>query len=172
MTTDAIPCNSSESLYRLSDQDIWDNDALMAINAKAGLPFEVLREMVRAIESDVLNRFNKGFHLEQFSQTPVVDLLRVAFMQGKAEAFNDLSKERSKQMLSAITVLLNIAAFGSTASYPDGTPTPNSLQQIEVAKFLHSLYSPAMFEQEHAWLLEQVARKSGGASEPAATEAS
>lgn len=64
---------------------------------------------------------------------------------------------RGDQMISAITVLLNVAAFGSTpALYEDGSETPNRLIQLGVAKFLHSLHSENNFEDEHAWLLSQI----------------
>ena len=63
---------------------------------------------------------------------------------------------RGDQMISAITVLLNVAAFGSTPRYEDGSETPNRLIQLGAAKFLHSLHSENNFEDEHAWLLSQI----------------
>lgn len=63
---------------------------------------------------------------------------------------------RGDKMLSAITVLLNIAAFGSNPLYEDGSETENRLLQLETARFLHSLHSDGVFEEEHDWLLSQV----------------
>lgn len=63
---------------------------------------------------------------------------------------------RGDRMLSAITVLLNVAAFGSTSLYEDGSDTENRLMQLETAKFLHSLHSDRVFEIEHSWLLNQI----------------
>jgi hypothetical protein len=58
-----------------------------------------------------------------------------------------------EKILTAVTVLLNVAAFGSTSKYEDGSPTPNRLLQIESAKYLHSLVSNQEFEVEHGFLL-------------------
>lgn len=74
----------------------------------------------------------------------------------RTKAEGDLARFRSEGLIFPITVLLNVAAFGSNPLYADGTETPNRLMQIEAAKFLHSLQGTTDFAEDHAVLLAQI----------------
>jgi hypothetical protein len=43
----------------LSDNDLWKNDEIMAVNAEVGLTFDVLAKLCRAIEAAVLEAQEK-----------------------------------------------------------------------------------------------------------------
>ena len=49
----------------LTDEEIWKNDNIMAANSGYGANFETLRELVRAIESELLEKLRGGVELPE-----------------------------------------------------------------------------------------------------------
>jgi len=49
----------------LTDDEIWKNDNIMAANSGYGANFETLRELVRAIESELLEKLRGGVELPE-----------------------------------------------------------------------------------------------------------
>ena len=47
----------------LTDDDIWKNDDIMAANSGYGANFETLRELIRAVESALLDKLRGGVEL-------------------------------------------------------------------------------------------------------------
>lgn len=49
----------------LTDDDIWKNDDIMAANSGYGANFETLRELIRAVESALLEKLRGGVELPE-----------------------------------------------------------------------------------------------------------
>lgn len=43
----------------LTEQEIWKSDDIMSVNAEAGLPFEILAQLARAIQLALIEKLRK-----------------------------------------------------------------------------------------------------------------